>query len=160
MEVFVAEPSHVPEIVEIWKEFMDYHRTIDAYFSRRDDGHVNFEKFVRELIESDDNLVLVGLCEDQIAGYSIAQISTHPPVFEDERFGLISDLAVKEGHRRKGIGEAMLARMLEWFESHNLDRIELRVVAKNKVGYSFWEKHGFKDYVHILYLEKRKDGSE
>jgi len=53
----------------------------------------------------------------------------------------------------------MLAKIFEWFESRNMDRIELRVLAKNQIGYSFWKKHGFKDYMHVLYLN-RKLGNE
>ena len=48
----------------------------------------------------------------------------------------------------------MLSKMFQWFKSHELDRIELRVSVKNKIGYSFWKKQGFKDYQHTLYLKK------
>jgi len=48
----------------------------------------------------------------------------------------------------------MLSKMFQGFKSHGLDRIELRVSVRNKIGYSFWKKHGFKDYEHILYLKR------
>ncbi|MFB0563558.1 MAG: GNAT family N-acetyltransferase [Candidatus Lokiarchaeia archaeon] len=154
MEIVRATFSHVSGIVELWKELMDFHKNIDSFFSRREDGHINFEKYVKELIESDDSLVLAALDEGHVVAYSISQISEYPPVFQIEKYGHIWDMAVKSDYRRKGIGGRMLAKILEWFEQRKINRIELRVVPKNQIGYSFWKKQGFKDYLHVLYRNK------
>jgi ribosomal protein S18 acetylase RimI-like enzyme len=154
MEIVRATYSHVPEIVDLWKEFMDYGRSVDPLFNRREDGHLNL-KYLKDLIKSDNSLVLVALDKGHVEAYSISQIAEFPPVFQREKYGFISDMAVKSSHRRKGIGSKMLAKIFEWFESRNMDRIELRVLAKNQIGYSFWKKHGFKDYMHILYLNRK-----
>ncbi len=123
-------------------------------FTRRENGHLNFEKYVKELIKSNQAQVLVALDKEEVVGYSISYIQFYPPVFKQRVYGLINDLAIKETHRRKGLGEQMLFKMFQWFKSHGLERIELRVSVRNKIGYSFWKKHGFKDYQHILYLER------
>ena len=153
MEITVATESHVPEIIELWKEFMDYHKDIDPALSRSKDGHLSFEKHLRELMKSEDNLILVALDKDHVVGFSTSQISKYPPVFEQETYGGINTMAVKSNYRRKRIGERMLAKIFEWFASRNIDRIELSVLANNQIGYSFWKKHGFKDYRHRLYLD-------
>lgn len=152
MEIVRAEHSHVPEIVELWKELMDFHKNLDSFFSRREDGHMNFEKHVNDLIESDDSLVLVALDEGHVVAFSISQISEYPPVLQLENYGHIWDMAVKSGYRGRGIGGLMLAKILEWFKSRKIRRIELRVAVKNRVGYSFWKKQGFEDYLHVLFL--------
>jgi len=154
MEVIAATESHVPEIVEMWKDFMDIHRDIDPFFTRRKDAHTNFKKFLRELIQSQDAQVLVAIYEGQVIAYSISQIQKHPPIYENEIYGFISDLSVDPAYQRKGIGEAMLHKMFDWFASCNIKRVELHVAAKNQIGYSFWKKHGFRDYVHILYVTR------
>jgi len=154
MSIILAEESHIPQIIEVWKEFMDYHRKLDSFFSRRDDGHLNFEKYINELMKSNEAQVLVALDEGNVVGYSIALLQYYPPVFKHRVYGVINDLAIKETHRRRGIGEQILSRMYKWFKSHDLDRIELRVSINNPIGYSFWKKHGFEDYMHVLYLEK------
>lgn len=151
MEVTEAAESHVPEIVEMWKDFMDFHRDLDPFFTRNRDAHKNFEAYVRELIHSEDAQVLVAVDNGHVRAYSISQIQTYPPIYLDEKYGFISDLAVRPAYRRRGIGVTMLHKMFEWFTSHGIHRIELHVAAKNRIGYSFWEKHGFRDYVHILY---------
>ena len=131
---------------------MDYHKKLDSLFTRRENAHLNFEKYIKELIKSDNTQVLVALDKQDVVGYSISLIQFYPPVFKQRTYGLINDLAIKTTHRRKGLGEQMLSKMFQWFKSHGLDRIELRVSMRNKIGYSFWKKHGFKDYKHLLYL--------
>ena len=133
---------------------MDYHKKLDSLFTRRENAHLNFEKYIKELIKSDNTQVLVALDKQDVVGYSISLIQFYPPVFKQRTYGLINDLAIKTTHRRKGLGEQMLSKMFQWFKSHELDRIELRVSVKNKIGYSFWKKQGFKDYQHTLYLKK------
>ncbi len=154
MEIVEAKASHVPEITEIWKEFMDFHREIDSYYARSEGGHVNFGNYVRDLIKAEGSQVLVALEQGVVVAYSISQIAKRPPVFEHQDYGFISDVAVKSNHQRKGIGERLLAKIYEWFESNRISRVELRVASKNQIGYSFWRKHGFRDFVHHLYLNR------
>lgn len=157
MEILPAAESHVPQIVELWKEFEDFHKEIDSFFSRSKDGHVKFGEFVQKQMDSDDSLVLVAVDGKDLIAYSISRISKYPPVFELDRYGDIIDLAVTSTHRRKGIGTEMLGKIYEWFKSRGIDRVELRVAARNRIGYSFWKKRGFEDYIHTLY--RLMDGS-
>ncbi len=154
MEIITATEKHIPEIVELWKEFMDHHKDIDPRFPTRKDAPSNWEKHLRDLMKSQDNQILVALDRGYIVGYSIAQISRYAPLWERETYGVIDSMAVQSDYHRKGIGERMLAKIYEWFESRKIDRIELSVAARNQVGYSFWKKHGFQDYMHDLYLDR------
>jgi GNAT superfamily N-acetyltransferase len=150
MRVIPAADSHLPEMVEIWKEFMDFHGDIDPFFKRRVDGHENFVRLVKDWIRAEDSHVLVALDGERVIGYSVSIVLRHPPVLETEKYGFIDDLAVRSTHRRRGAGTAMLNEMFRWFKSVNVERVELQVVTKNRVGYRFWEKHGFRDYLHVL----------
>lgn len=152
MEVVEAEEKHVPDIVKIWKENMNYHKELDSYFTLRDDAHVTWETFLRERMQN--CFVLVGLDGEKVVAYSIARVNDYPPLFEYEKHGFISDMCVTADYRRKGLGEQMLSRIFDWFESQSLERIELRVAHNNGMGQSFWKKHGFKDYICVLLLEK------
>jgi len=154
MRIEVATGSHVTEIVEIWKEFMDFHKRIDPFFSRSEHGHEKFGEFVKDSINSGEFLILVGLERRRVVAYTIGRIAKRPPVFEDREYGLIVDMAVRPRYRRRGFGEEMLAKLCEWFESRNIRRIELNVVPENHMGYSFWKKHGFREYLHVLHLDR------
>lgn len=148
-----AKDSQVLGILELWEELVDFHSNIDPYFTRSEDSLKVFEKYVRDLIEKETTQVLVALHRDRVVAYSIAEAHQRPPFFEQKECGLISDLAVKSSYRRKGIGEKLLQEMLKWFAARGLHRIELRVLSANEVGYNFWKKQGFRDYMHILYLD-------
>ncbi|UCD95411.1 MAG: GNAT family N-acetyltransferase [Candidatus Zixiibacteriota bacterium] len=155
MEIISATESHVPGIVRLWVELSDYHRDIDPFFTRREGGDLEYERHLRELMKSEDHQILVAVEDDDVVGFSLSMIAKHPPAFQSERYGLICDLTVKSGYQRRGIGGRLLERILEWFDAGGIDRIELYVAARNRTGYSFWEKHGFRDYMHTLCLNRQ-----
>jgi len=87
MEITEATDNHIPEILEIWKEFMDFHKDIDPRFARSENGHLNFEKHLTDVIGSEDAQALVVLDKSHVVGYSIAETGKDPPVFERQNYG-------------------------------------------------------------------------
>jgi len=157
MEIVQATPAHLPEIVALWTEFFEFLGHVDHRFTRSEDAPLHFRKYVRELMTSDESRVLVGMEKDRVVAYSISQIKSHPPVFPHGKYGFISDIGVRQEFQGRGFGEQMLGKIFEWFEAKGVKRIELRVAAKNHAGRSFWRKHGFKAYLHILCMERLPD---
>ncbi|MBI2851375.1 MAG: GNAT family N-acetyltransferase [Chloroflexi bacterium] len=153
MEIITATEKHVPEIVELWKEFMDFHRPIDPRFPLRKDAHLNWVKHLRELMKSENACALVGLDKGQAVAYCIIEKRKYAPIWEREYYGLISDMFVRADYRRKGAGEQVFARMIEWFKANKIDRVDVTVADGNQLGYPFWKKHGFKDYISSMYLD-------
>lgn len=155
MDIVTGAESHIPEIVKIWKELMDLHENIDPFFARSEKGHIHFADRIRKLIAKDDAAVFVAVCNGLVTGYAIAMVHVYPEIFKERMSGFISDVAVKSGCRRQGIGEKLLLRMLEWFSEKGLTRVELRVALKNEIGYNFWKKHGFEEYMRVLCLKNK-----
>lgn len=147
MEVVEALNSDIPAILEIWKELMDFHVPFDSRYTLSDGAEESMGENLARLIVAEDALVIMAVENTKPLGFGIARIRNYPPVFIKQTHGSIEDLAVSSEHRRKGIGELMLKEMLDWFRSQGIDRVELRVASMNTVGYSFWRKHGFVDYV-------------
>ncbi len=54
-----ATEQDIPRIIELWKEFIDFHKARDAFFSRSKEGPENFGKFILENINKDDAIVYV-----------------------------------------------------------------------------------------------------
>lgn len=154
MNIIPAREEHIAELVEQWKEFMDFHNELNLFHSRREDAHKSWEVFLRKSMESERSQALVCINQDEIVAFSLAHVKDCPPIFRYDKMGFISDMSVKQEYQRKGIGEKMLSEIYEWFEAQGVSRIELRVEPKNNMGYSFWRKHGFKEHVHTLYLER------
>jgi ribosomal protein S18 acetylase RimI-like enzyme len=155
VRIKLAGEEHIPGVLEIWKDFMDFHQAKDSFFAMRKGADNEFSNYVREVISGDDTHALVALVnKEKVIGFSISAVKNHPPVFTETKYGEIVNLAIHDEYRGKGIGEEMLKIIFEWFDAHGARRIELRAAAKNMIGYSFWEKHGFIEYLHVLYLER------
>jgi GNAT superfamily N-acetyltransferase len=153
VEITTATEAHVLQIVELWQEFMDFHKDLDPRFPLRPEAPASYEKYLREQMQSPEWLILVAVDGGAVIGLTTAQIAKYPPIFQRETYGIISEMAVRGNRRRKGIGERLLTRAFEWFRSREVGRVELSVAARNPVGYPFWRKHGFKDYTHRLYRD-------
>ena len=148
-----AKEKDIPRVVELWKEFIDFHKTRDSFFSRCKEGPENFGKFIAENLQKDDAIVYVAEMDSTVIGHILATIQNYPPVFEIKRYGLVNDLAVASAYRRAGIGQHLFALVKDWFVSKDIRRIEIEVAIANEVSTSFWGKMNFKPYKEICYLE-------
>lgn len=149
----IAERKHIPQILEIWQELMDYHAWLNPAFETRKNGAKNWGEYLRSLMKSKQARVFIAVDNNAVVGYSACRIASHPPVLKLEHYGLIMDMAVIQKYQRCGAGTMILDAIYEWVKSIGLDRIELQVLPTNKIGYSFWQKHGFIDYLHSLYKQ-------
>lgn len=156
INIIEANETHIPAIVELWIEMIDYHTQLDQFFKRREDAHLNYESFIKELFNSNEAKILIALEDDKILGYILAKVDEYPPVYLYEKYGVIYDLVVKSTYRRRGIGTKLLNRSIDWFYSQGLDRIELILASKNEKANSFYVKNGFQDCKRVLYLERKK----
>ncbi len=155
MKIREANRSDLPEIVGLWKEFMDFHRDLDQFYTRSEDGPSNFQKHLEGQLESEDDALLIAEESGKIIGYAKIEISQYPPVFEMDKYGLISDVAVAEEYRRKGIGQALFNASTKWFTDKGVTRTELRVANVNNVARGFWSKMGFKPYMTTMFKEEK-----
>jgi hypothetical protein len=156
MKLKIREATHadLPKIIELWKELMDFHSNLDSFYTRSQDGPSNFRKHLESLFESEDDALLVAEVSGKTIGYAKICISQYPPVFEMDKFGLISDVAVAKQYRRKGVGEALFNRSMDWFCEKGIERVELRVASVNPVAQGFWKKMGFRPYMTTMFKEK------
>jgi ribosomal protein S18 acetylase RimI-like enzyme len=45
----------------------------------------------------------------------------------------------------------LLGEIMKWFQSNNIDRVELQNTAKNPLANSFWQKQGFEIYQYTRF---------
>lgn len=141
------------QIMEVWKEFMQYHQCIDAYYGTVKEGHFKFGEYLMERMSRADSLVLVALDGECLLGYCLCYVQPRPPVFTEQAIGILSDLAVKEDSRGEGAGGAMVEESMVWLRSEGINRVELRTSSKNVPAIEFYRKHGFWVYDHMMTRE-------
>ncbi len=154
IEIIKAEERHIPDICNLWLEFMRYSEDIDPIFALRDGPVPGFEKeYLRPVMQNKNGLVFVALDRKKTVAYSNSQVQEPPSVATRKKWGLIDHLFVTKDYRRRGIGEKMYAAILKWFHARDINRIELQVIVKNEAAVSFWRKHGYLDFQNTLYRQ-------
>jgi ribosomal protein S18 acetylase RimI-like enzyme len=154
IKIVKGEEKHITDIGKLWWEFMLFHQDIDLIFTPREGSIPGFEENqVRRLMKSEDGLVLVALDNENVIGFSLSEIRGPSLGFMRERHGYIDTVAITTACRHRGIGGKMYREIVKWFQSKGIKRVELGTTAQNKVANSFWQKQGFKVYMHTLYRE-------
>jgi ribosomal protein S18 acetylase RimI-like enzyme len=149
-----------PGIVEIWKEFFDFHGARDPHYTRTEDGHELFGGFITSQMGQEESDVWVAVRDGIVVGYCLAKIEKTPPVFVLPTYGSIWDLAVTAGARRQGVGEALVRAVEAWFSENGQTRFETRLSTTNEVSTAFWAKMGYRGYALQVCKEAGEQGSE
>lgn len=139
-------PDDFPALVELWKEFMDFHADNSGYFRRAPDGHENWQRFLTARLGDEDFLLLMAFVDDRAVGYCVATVLDMPPVFVERKYGFIQDMAVTAAYRRRGIAGALFDRARRWLEGRGMTRLELKVDAGNQTSQGFWRAMGFRPH--------------
>ena len=72
----------------------------------------------------------------------------------DGRRGMIGHTAVDLQARRKGVGTALVAKVLEALRAEGITKVALVAFATNQGGNAFWEKQGFSLRTDLCYRNR------
>jgi len=143
----------------MWKAKLKDGKEVMLRFLRADDGNELFRMFssmsdealewsgapytldiIQKWISNIQNLItVVAECHNGIVGYAVVYKSPYP-----RRKG-IGDFAIYLHHdfHNVGLGTAMTKRILQLARKEKMHRIELGVVAENKIALHLYENFGF-----------------
>ncbi len=153
IKIIKARRDHIPVVVDMWKNFMDFHAAANPFYKRPPRAHIGYKKHLLKTFGSPNQQIFVVMVDGNIVGYAFVAIAKHPPSLIHRRYGYINDIHIEQGYRRHGLGRMMYTTVVDWFRQKGIDRIELGVVTKNKVAMSFWHKMGFTDRMMRMSLE-------
>lgn len=97
------------------------------------------ESFIREICEIDNSRLLV-VMEDEEAGADLMGYACWWEVVDECH---ITNFAVAPAHRRKGVADVLLGRILEDAKGRGLLRATLEVRLGNAAAIALYEKWGF-----------------
>lgn len=86
-----------------------------------------------------------------LPGMCIVKIDYSPPIMEEVVRAEITDLGVREGERRRGIGGVLVDEALAWVAEKGVLRVEVQVATGNVEGQAFWRSRGFGSVMDVLH---------
>jgi ribosomal protein S18 acetylase RimI-like enzyme len=142
--------TDVDQVTNIWHEMMVYHQSISSHdYDMVKEAPELFNKFYKTHVRSRNKITIVAEYNAKIVGYLLGSKDSRPPVFKTKYLGFVSDIAVTNGMRNKGIGSALINEFMLWAKDHGLDYFVLQVEVKNEVGLKFYDKLGFDTIMHV-----------
>jgi GNAT superfamily N-acetyltransferase len=152
MEIIKAQKKHVPQLVKMWKNFMDYHGRIDPSFFVVPGAERLYRKFLLKHISGRNMTVLTAVEDGQVIGSCMLALRMNPPVLKVKKTGFVEEMFVAEKYQRKGVGTALIKSGLAWCKKKGLRRVELTFLPGNKKAVNFWtKKTGFKTFRYAAY---------
>lgn len=78
-------------------------------------------------------------------------LAVYQPSAELGRMLVVNDFFVEPPLRRKGIGRALAAKLLEEAKAMHVDQIDLEVLPSNAPAGAFWKSMGFRNTGRTIY---------
>ena len=98
------------------------------------------ESLLREITENEHSIYVVAILFE---AFRYPEVVGYAGMWRVAGEGHITNLAVKERHRKKGIASMILARLDELARQHNVSALTLEVRVGNTAAQSLYTKHGF-----------------
>ncbi len=116
------------------------------------EGAVRSWDFILSAISAPDIGLFVAEIGNALAGFVHVIVRDTPeiPIFVRRRYAIVDGLAVRQEHRRSGIGRALMDRARAWAKAKGATSIELNVYAFNEPAQSFYRKLGYEILSHRM----------
>jgi len=150
MKIRRAMLSDVPNLQELWVEFMDHHSNLDPDYVRSHDAVANWARYVHSKFGDKSAAVFVAVDDGHVVGYIGALVRDYPPVFNIKKHGFIEEIAVTEKSRRLGIASQLWSAAEEWLLAQEVTRIKVNIDTANPESQGFFRRLGFLDYTETL----------
>jgi ribosomal protein S18 acetylase RimI-like enzyme len=114
------------------------------------------ENNLRKMADSDAYQVLLAEDEGQVVG--LLGLSFRHTLFHPAPSALIDELVVEQGHRRRGVGQRLMAEAIERCRAAGCCEIEVSTERSNEAAQEFYRQHGFSREAVLFELEFGEDG--
>ena len=157
MTIRPATSDDWPRIGELSELLVGAHHRYDpSRFIPVDQLHGDvYTSRVRDEIARGHGTVLVAEIEGRVVGFVCAGVE--PESWKELRreAGYVHDLVVDEAHRHGGLGAALVASALEWFDRRGITRIMLWTATQNDRAQRLFRRIGFRQTMIEMTLDRR-----
>lgn len=101
--------------------------------------------FFEQLILDEHSALLVAEADSRLVGVATALLRTAPdfPVFIAQTWGVLDNIAVARGFRRRGVGSALIRDAERWVRGQGASWLELGVYEFNHEARAFYQSLGY-----------------
>ena len=145
------ERRDLADVAALWTAITAHHADLDPLFTIRSGADAEIRALLAGQLCDPDAAIFVWNDERELAGFCTVRIDRAPPILEEVERAEITDLGVREGARRRGIGRALVGAATDWIAARGVERVEVRVASRNREGQAFWRALGFGDLMDLLH---------
>ncbi len=143
-EIRRAVDDDIPQLTEMWDEFMEYHRELREWAYTLEEGaHDQIEQRFEEYMESDDKLVLTVSEEKEPSGFAVARVEGASDVFDVGEKVRITDFYLRPAIRGQNVGTRLVEEITSWGREKGAEKLFMSIDSQNEAGRKFWEALGF-----------------
>jgi ribosomal protein S18 acetylase RimI-like enzyme len=150
MNIRRATLRDADRLVELWMEMWQFHYKLDPRFAPSPMAATTMRHWIEGHLENPHSAIFCADHDGQIVGYLLATILENMPIVMNPSFGFVSEIAVTEKARRKGVGARLLKEAHAWFKSKLITSVEVNVAVRNAVSRQFWRKMGYAEFIERL----------
>lgn len=140
-------------ILDLWDEMMGEHQRQDPRIHLADTALAAYRAYVGYHLAHTESCIRVADADGEIVGFCLLSINRNLPMFEPERYGYLSDLAVSCSWRRRGIGRALFREVSGWLSAQGIDSVQLQFYSFNAAGEAFWRAMKFKPFYTRMWMD-------
>ena len=155
MKIRPFRPEDLGQLVELWRALaVEGSPEGLVLYPPTDDNTARWRSWVADAVERGEITVLVAEADGLILGYVLFG-ERKSPLKSPYRRGVIHDLYVRPGWRRKGLGKRLLEEALDEMRAKGLDIATVSVAITNRAALSLYRKLGFEDFMLTLAMRLR-----
>ena len=154
MKIIEYEEKYLEDVKDLLVELEEYILTIDE--DNLDQLHPDYRDKMTlldlELVKENSGKCYLAIENDKAIGLIMGIVKKFDESdyldYKCPKEGIITELIVTNKVRSKGIGQALMNKMEEYFKSVGCEYILVDVFAYNKNGINFYDKQGYHARMH------------
>jgi ribosomal protein S18 acetylase RimI-like enzyme len=148
-----AREDDLEDVDDLWEQLAKHHEGMSDSLLLATDSKKKWSRYLRERFSEISTKLIVAQEDGEIVAFMLCLLEPNVPVYRERQIGVISDVYVKEGLRRKGLARRMLDLAVVWFKKNKVRTVRLNVAAANLEARAAWRMIGFEP----LMIDKRLD---